>query len=109
MGRRRPCHGRRVLRHRTDRPGLGIAASSLLGGTATSGFAVVAGGSGFTLAAYRALFATPSLLSPVWLSLWLGLAGATVAVAVGLVINLWTQFRGKARARRPWSTSAWWR
>lgn len=79
-------------------PALGIAASSLLGGTATSGFAVVTGGSGFTLAAYRALFANPGLLSPVWLSLWLGLAGATIAVVVGLVINLWTQYRGKARA-----------
>ena len=79
-------------------PALGIAASSLLGGTATSGFAVVTGGSGFTLAAYRALFTNPGLLSPVWLSLWLGLAGATIAVLVGLVINLWTQYRGKARA-----------
>jgi iron(III) transport system permease protein len=79
-------------------PGFGIAVSSLLGGTANSGFAVVTGGSGFTLAAYRSLFDTPGLLSPVWLSLWLALAGATVAVAVGLVINLWTQYRGASRA-----------
>jgi iron(III) transport system permease protein len=79
-------------------PGLGIAVSSLLGGTANSGFAVVPGGSGFTLAAYRSLFDTPGLLSPIWLSLWLALTGATVAVAVGLVINLWTQYRGASRA-----------
>ncbi|HEX8006152.1 MAG TPA: hypothetical protein VF482_06965 [Trebonia sp.] len=80
-------------------PALGIVASSLLGGTATSGGAVAAdSSSGFTFAAYRSLFDNPGLLSPIWLSLWLALAGATVAVVVGLVVNLWTQFRGKARA-----------
>ena len=80
-------------------PALGIVASSLLGGTATAGSAIPASGSaGFTFAAYRALFAAPGLLSPVWLSLKLGLAGATVAVAVGLVINLWNQHRGGTRA-----------
>lgn len=80
-------------------PVLGIVVSSLLGGTASAGGAVAAASStGLTVAAYRALFDTPSLLSPVWLSLGLGLAGATVAVAVGLVINLWNQYRGRARA-----------
>jgi iron(III) transport system permease protein len=79
-------------------PALGIVASSLLGGTATAGSAIPASGSaGFTFAAYRALFAAPGLLSPVWLSLKLGLAGATVAVAVGLVINLRNQHRGGTR------------
>jgi len=79
-------------------PAIGIVASSLLGGTASSGYGVVATKSGFTFAAYQALFTSPGMLSPVWLSLWLGLAGATVAVAVGLVINLWNQHRGKGRA-----------
>ena len=80
-------------------PVLGIVVSSLLGGTASSGFGVPASSSsGFTVAAYRALFDTPGLLDPMWLSLQFGVAGATVAVAVGLVINLWNQYRGKARA-----------
>ena len=79
-------------------PALGIVVSSVLGGNATSGYAVApSSSSGFTVAAYRALFDNPGMLSPIWLSLWLGLAGATVAVVVGLVVNLWTQFRGKAR------------
>ena len=79
-------------------PVLGIVVSSLLGGTASSGGAVAAASSsGLTLAAYRALFDTPGLLDPMWLSLGLGLAGATVTVAVGLVINLWNQYRGRAR------------
>jgi len=78
-------------------PAIGIVVSSLLGGSTSSGGAVAAtNSSGLTFAAYRALFTTPGSLSPVWLSLGLGLAGATVAVAVGLVINLWNQFRGKA-------------
>jgi iron(III) transport system permease protein len=80
-------------------PALGILVSSLLGGTANSGYGVAASSSnGFTFAAYRALFTSPGMLSPVWLSLELGLAGATVAVAVGLVINLWNQHRGRGRA-----------
>jgi iron(III) transport system permease protein len=79
-------------------PALGILVSSLLGGTANSGYGVVASTSGFTFAAYQALFTSPGMLSPVWLSLGLGLAGATVTVAVGLVINLWNQHRGKGRA-----------
>lgn len=80
-------------------PVIGIVISSLLGGSASSGGAVAAGNSsGLTLAAYRSLFDTPGLLGPVWLSLGLGLAGATVAVVVGLVINLWNQYRGGARA-----------
>jgi iron(III) transport system permease protein len=79
-------------------PGLGIAVSSLLGGSATAGGAVAAGSSpGFTLASYRELFTSPGLLSPIFLSLWLALAAATAAVVVGLVVNLWTQFRGRAR------------
>ncbi len=89
-------------------PAPGITVSSLLGGSATSGGAVaVSNSSGFTLAAYRALFSNPGLLSPVWLSLRLGLAGATGAVAVGLVINLWNQYRG-VPGPRLWSISAWW-
>jgi iron(III) transport system permease protein len=80
-------------------PALGIVASSVLGGNATSGYAVApSSSSGFTVAAYRLLFDNPGMLSPIWLSLWLGLAGATVAVVVGLVVNLWTQFRGTIRA-----------
>jgi iron(III) transport system permease protein len=79
-------------------PAVGIVVSSLLGGTANSGYGVVATKSGFTFAAYQALFSSPGMLSPVWLSLGLGLAGATVAVAVGLVINLWNQHRGHGRA-----------
>jgi iron(III) transport system permease protein len=80
-------------------PVLGIVGSSLLGGTASSGGAVAAASSsGLTFAAYRALFDTPGVLSPVWLSLQLGLAGATLAAVVGLVINLWNQYRGRARA-----------
>jgi iron(III) transport system permease protein len=78
-------------------PALGIVVSSLLGGTANSGYGVVATKSGFTFAAYQALFTSPGMLSPVWLSLGLGLAGATVTIAVGLVINLWNQHRGKGR------------
>jgi len=79
-------------------PAVGIAVSSLLGGTATSGSAVAADSSpGFTFAAYRELFTNPGLLSPVWLSLWLALAGATAAVVVGLAVNLWTQFHGTPR------------
>jgi iron(III) transport system permease protein len=79
-------------------PALGILVSSLLGGTANSGYGVVATNStGFTFAAYKALFTSPGMLSPIWLSLELGLAGATVAVAVGLVINLWNQHRGQGR------------
>ena len=80
-------------------PVLGILVSSVLGGTANSGYGVVATNStGFTFAAYRALFTGPGMLSPVWLSLELALAGATVAIAVGLVINLWNQHRGRGRA-----------
>jgi iron(III) transport system permease protein len=79
-------------------PGLGILVSSLLGGTANSGYGVVATKSGFTFAAYQALFTSPGMLSPIWLSLGLGLAGATVTVAIGLVINLWNQHRGKDQA-----------
>jgi iron(III) transport system permease protein len=79
-------------------PAFGIVVSSLLGGTANSGYGVVATKSGFTFAAYQALFTSPGMLSPVWLSLGLGLAGATVAIAIGLVINLWNQHRGKGRA-----------
>lgn len=79
-------------------PVVGVVVSSLLGGAASSGGAVAASGSsGFTFAAYTQLFDTPGLLSPVWLSLRLGLIGATVAVVVGLVINLWNQYRGNAR------------
>ena len=80
-------------------PALGILVSSLLGGTANSGYGVVATNSGgFTFAAYKALFTSPGMLSPVWLSLELGLGGATVAVAIGLVINLWNQHRGRTAA-----------
>ena len=80
-------------------PVLGIGVSSVLGGTANSGYGVVATNSaGFTFAAYKALFTSPGMLSPVWLSLELGLAGATAAIAVGLVINLWNQHRGQGRA-----------
>jgi iron(III) transport system permease protein len=79
-------------------PALGIVVSSLLGGTANSGYGVVPSKSGFTFAAYQSLFTNPGMLSPVWLSLGLGLAGATVAVVVGLVINLWNQHRGQGRA-----------
>jgi iron(III) transport system permease protein len=79
-------------------PVLGILVSSVLGGTANSGYGVVATNStGFTFAAYKALFTNAGMLSPVWLSLELGLAGATVAIAVGLVINLWNQHRGQGR------------
>jgi ABC-type Fe3+ transport system permease subunit len=80
-------------------PALGIVASSLLGGTATSGSAAAANSSaGFTFAAYRTLLATPGMFSPIWLSLGLGLAGATAATVVGLVINLRNQHRGERRA-----------
>ena len=79
-------------------PVLGILVSSVLGGTANSGYGVVTTNStGFTFAAYKALFTNAGMLSPVWLSLELGLAGATVAIAVGLVINLWNQHRGQGR------------
>jgi iron(III) transport system permease protein len=106
-GRTLPTRGRRIATLATGAfftvaligPVLGIAVSSLLGGSESSGGAVAASSSpGLTFAAYRALFATPGLLSPVWLSLQLGLAGATVAVAVGLVINLWNQYRGSRAA-----------
>jgi iron(III) transport system permease protein len=79
-------------------PAIGILVSSVLGGSANSGYGVTANSSGFTFAAYKALFTSPGMLSPLWLSLELGLAGATVAVAVGLVINLWNQHRGQGRA-----------
>jgi iron(III) transport system permease protein len=79
-------------------PVIGILVSSLLGGSASSGFAVAAGNSStLTFAAYRQLFETPGMLDPIWLSLGLGVAGATVAVVIGLVINVWNQYRGGPR------------
>jgi iron(III) transport system permease protein len=104
VGRTSSTWGRRVAALATGAfftvaligPALGIVASSLLGGTTSSGGAVAAANSsGLTFAAYRTLFDTPDSLSPMWLSLGLGLTGATVAVAVGLVMNLWNQYRGK--------------
>ena len=85
-------------RHPVLAGSLTVSFLSMLGGTANSGYGVVGTNStGFTLAAYKALFTSPGMLSPVWLSLELGLAGATVAVVVGLVINLWNQYRGRGR------------
>jgi iron(III) transport system permease protein len=79
-------------------PIAGIVVSSLLPASAFSGsVAAGSGGSGFTLENYRSLFHTAGMLDPVWLSLRLGLAGATGAVAVGLGINLWAQYRGGSR------------
>jgi iron(III) transport system permease protein len=79
-------------------PIAGIVASSLLGAAALSGSAAAgAGTSSFTLENYRSLFQTPGMLDPVWLSLGFGLAGATFTVAIGIGINLWTQFRGGSR------------
>ncbi|MCU1492730.1 MAG: hypothetical protein JWO62_494 [Acidimicrobiaceae bacterium] len=78
-------------------PLCGIAVSSLLGGSASSGFAAVVAKPGLSLAAYRQVFDSPSLLGSIWFSLRLGLLGATFAVLLGLGFNLWVQFRAKPR------------
>lgn len=76
-------------------PVIGIAVSSLLGGASSSGFASVVAKPGLSFAAYRQVLISPSLLGSVWLSLRLGVLGASFAVVLGLGFNLWTQFRAR--------------
>jgi iron(III) transport system permease protein len=78
-------------------PLIGIAISSLLGGSASSGFAAVVAKPGLSFAAYRQVFDSPNLLGSVWLSLKLGIAGASIALLLGLAINLWSQYRARPR------------
>jgi iron(III) transport system permease protein len=78
-------------------PMIGIVISSLLGGSASSGFSAVVARPGLSFSAYHQVFSSPSLLGSVWLSLRLSVVGASIAVLFGLGYNLLIQFRMRRR------------